>query len=276
MNKLVFGSSGIPQSTQNKNTLNGIKRIKELNLGAMELAFVKGTYLHEDDTQEVKELAKKNNIYLTAHAPYFINLNSKDEYKIRASIERILKAARIASKCGSHSLVFHAAFYMGKDSEEVHKIVKKSLEHMTEKLRKEGIKIWLRPETMGKLSQFGSLQEIVRLSKEVKGILPCIDISHLHARNQGKKNTLEDFREILSYVKKELGDNAIRNMHFHCSGIEYNKHGERYHIPLQDSDFNYKSFIKSLKEFNVKGVLISESPLKEYDALVLKKLYETD
>ena len=165
---------------------------------------------------------------------------------------------------------------MKKDPEEVYQKVKESLIYMTNKLKEEGIKIWLRPETMGKLSQFGSLQEVVRLSKEVKGVLPCIDISHLHARNQGKKNTLNDFREILSYVKKELGDRALRNMHFHCSGIEYNEHGERYHIPLQTSDFNYKSFIKVLKEFDVKGVLISESPLQEEDALLLKKLYEKE
>ena len=272
---IKFGTSGIPASTQQPSTTGGIARVKELNLEAMEIAFVRGVYIHEDSAIKVREAAEENSITLSAHAPYFINLNSKEEYKIQASIKRIIEAATIASLCGCKSLVFHAGFYMKCSKEDTYEKIKQGISFISKQLKENNIDIVLRPETMGKASQFGSLQELIKLSKEIDNVLPCVDISHLFARSLGKNNSLEYFRSLLQEIKDNLGDVAIKNMHFHCSGIEYTDKGERKHLPLEESEFNYKDFLKAVKEFNVEGIIICESPLQEVDALLLKKTFNS-
>jgi deoxyribonuclease-4 len=96
----------------------------------------------------------------------------------------------------------------------------------------------------------------------------------MHARTGGKNNTTEEFREMLTMVEKGLGRKALDNMHIHMAGIEYSAKGERNHLFLEESDFNYKDLIKVWKEFKIKGVVISESPNIEQDALLMKKYYE--
>ncbi len=272
---IKFGTAGIPASTQHSSTTAGIKRLKELNLSAMELAFVRGVYIHNDSALIVKKCAEENNITLTAHAPYFINLNAKEAYKIESSIKRIIEAAKIASLCGCKSLILHAGFYMKDSKEDTYEKIKEKMKLISNELKENNVDIILRPETMGKESQFGSLQELIKLSKEIDNVLPCIDISHLFARSLGKNNSLEYFRNLLQEVKDNLGDRAIKNMHFHCSGIEYTGKGERKHLPLEESEFNYKDFLKAVKEFNVEGIIICESPLQELDALLLEKEFNS-
>ena len=104
--------------------------------------------------------------------------------------------------------------------------------------------------------------------------MPCIDFAHMHARTAGKNNTYEEFKEMLMQVEKTLGKEGLKNMHIHLSGIHYTEKGERHHLPLQESDMNYKDLLKTLREFKSAGVLISESPIIEKDALLMKKYYE--
>ena len=125
----------------------------------------------------------------------------------------------------------------------------------------------------GKPSQFGDINELIRLSSELENVLPCIDFAHYHARDNGKYNTYEDFSKVLAEIEKSLGRQALNNMHIHLAGINYTIKGERNHLNLKDSDLNYKDLIRSFKEFKIKGVVISESPNIESDALVLKELF---
>ena len=171
-------------------------------------------------------------------------------------------------------MTFHAGFYMKQDPEKVYQMIKKGIIEIVEILKKEGNTIWIRPETTGKATQWGSIEEIVRLSKEVEQVLPCIDFSHIFARNVGKINSLEDFRAILKLVETELGRKALDNMHIHLSGIHYGEKGERHHLILKESEFNYSAILQALKEFDCKGIVISESPIIEKDALLLQKEYE--
>ena len=112
------------------------------------------------------------------------------------------------------------------------------------------------------------------MSSEIEQVLPCIDFAHLHARSNGKYNTLNEFREIFEKTEKNLGKKALENMHIHMSGIRYSEKGERNHLELKDSDMNYKDLIKIFKEFKIKGVVVSESPNIEKDALLMKRIYE--
>ena len=273
MTTLRFGTAGIPISTPRPTTLTGIEHVKKLGLDCMELEFVRSVNITEAKAHLVKEIAKKQDIALTAHGQYFINLNAQEKAKLEASKQRIYKAAKIADLCGASSMTFHAAYYMQQDPEKVYVKVKEGVKEVIKHLKDNDHKIWVRPETTGKATQWGDLKEIVKLSEEVEQVLPCIDFSHLHART-GKNNTYDEFREMLAYVEKKLGRLALNNMHIHLSGINYSEKGERNHLTLEESDMNYKDLLKVFKEFKIKGNVISESPNIEKDALLLKKLYK--
>lgn len=269
---LLFGTAGIPLSAKGRNSVSGITKIRELGLDCMELEFVQGVRISENGARSVLETSLKEKIALSVHAPYYINLNSQDEEKLKASIERIYQSARLGSLCGAESIVFHAAFYQNKDRQEVYNTVSSALQKLTYQLRDEGISAVLRPETMGKRTQFGSLDEVLALSAEIEGVMPCLDFSHMHAR-EGKENSYSEFITILSKLENTLGKEGLSNMHMHISGIEYDKNGEKKHLTLQESDLKYIELLEALKEFKVKGLVICESPSLEEDALLLRKTY---
>lgn len=273
MKELLFGTSGIPLSTKPRDTLNGIKKVKELGLGAMELEFVQSVNISKEKAPLAKEAAASNSVVLTCHGQYFVNLNAQEDAKLIASRRRILENARRAYECGAWSVCFHLAFYLKEDPIKVYNKVKAELKLLSKQLKDEGNDIWLRGETTGKGTQFGDLKETLKLSEEIEGVMPCIDFAHLHARDNGKWNTYNEFCSILSEVEKSLGREGLDNMHIHIAGIEYSEKGERRHLPLQESDMNYKDLVMAWKDFKIKGVVICESPLIEKDALLLLNQY---
>ena len=269
---LLFGTGGTPHSAKTKSTISGIERIAELGLGCMEIEFVQGVRMGEAGAMQVGEAAARMGIKLTAHAPYFINLNAREPEKVKASQVRILQTARIASICGAESIIFHTAFYLGDPPEEAYSKVKKHLEKVMHQLERENCRVWVRPEVMGKVTQFGTLEEVLDLSTELEGVAPGIDFAHWHART-GKFNTYQEFTSILLQVEERLGRAALDNMHIHVSGIDYGSQGERKHLNLKESDFRYIELLKALKDYEVKGVVICESPNLEEDALLLQATY---
>ena len=272
MTEIKIGTAGIPGSTKKAGTAAGIERVRELGLDAMEIEFVRGVYMKPEQAKEIKKVAEKNNIALTVHAPYYINLNSPEPEKIHASMARIVRSAKIGAIAGAKSVTFHPAYYMKKDPKEVYQIVKENLIKIKAELKRAKTKIIISPEITGKHSAFGNLDELLQLAKELKiGI--CIDFAHLHARTNGKLNSKKEFDQIFSKVKKVLGSKALQNMHMHVSGINYTEKGERNHLMLQNSDFKIKALVESMKHFNVGGILICESPNPEEDALYIKSLF---
>jgi deoxyribonuclease-4 len=110
--ELLFGTGGVPFSAESRSTEAGIERIAELGLGCMEVEFVQGVRMSPQVATSVGELAARKRVALTAHGPYFINLNAVEPQKIHMSKERILQTARIAALFGARSITFHAAFYL--------------------------------------------------------------------------------------------------------------------------------------------------------------------
>jgi len=270
---LLFGTGGVPDSAESRSTEAGIECIAELGLGCMEVEFVQGVKMSPEVAVLVGDLAARKKIVLTAHGPYAINLNAVERQKVHMSKERILQTARIAGLFGARSITFHAAFYLKNTPAETYATVRKQLQEVMNTLRKEGNKVTISPEVTGKPSQFGTLEELLRLSTEIEGILPCIDFSHWHART-GKANSYREFSDILDQVERKLGRRGLDNMHMHVSGIAYGKKGEIKHLMLPDSDFRYAELLKALKEHKAKGVVICESvPYLEKDALLLQKTY---
>jgi deoxyribonuclease-4 len=210
---------------------------------------------------------------LSCHAPFYINLNSEDKKKYHASISYITKSAKITSLCGGWSVCFHAGFSQKQDPEKVYQKIRERIKEIVKGVKEVDDKIWIRPEISGKKSQFGDLNELIKLSQDVEQVMPCVDFSHLYARTNGKNNTKQEFSQILGEIEKGLGKIALNNMHIHISGIEYGEKGEKHHLILKKSKFNYKDLLKTLREFKVKGVVICESPNIEKDALLMKKTY---
>ena len=275
MNELKFVTAGQPICNGSAGYENAFNILEKLKLDGLELEFVHGVRMTAQNRELVKKCAAEKNMVLTAHGPYYINLNSKEEEKIEASITRVLDTARIGSELGAYSITFHAAFYMGMPQDAVYKKVEESMARVCATLAEEDNTIWVRPETTGKGTQWGNLEEIVKLSKTFEQVLPCVDFSHLHARTNGKYNTYDEFCAIFDHIAKELGSNAIENFHAHIAGIEYGEKGEKKHLMLKESDMNYKDLMKAFKEFGVKGVVVCESPIMEEDAVLLKEYYQS-
>lgn len=274
MSKLLFGPAGIPIQSKKRDTIEGIITVRKLGLDAMELEFVQGVKMSELKAREVRRVAENEGVTLTAHAPYWINLNTDDPIKYKKSINHILTSARIGYLAGAKSVCFHAAFYQKKDPHSVYDRVKTALMQIMDTLKYEGIEINIRPETMGKPSQFGTLEEVVSLAKEITGVLPLIDFAHLHARTIGKFNSYKEFVHILEYVKKELGPDTLKDSYFHVSGIQYGVKGEQKHLVLEESDFKYQDLLQALIKMDVEGVIICESPNLEEDSMLLKTTWE--
>lgn len=268
--KLNFITAGIPLRTEPKDYKNAFRVLKEMSLDGIELEFVHGVRMSDDSQKVVKEA---KDFMITAHGPYYINLNSKEEEKIDASVKRIIDTALMAEKVGAFSITYHAAFYMNNDKKIVFDRVVNQTKRIIEVIEKEKLNVWIRPETTGKGTQWGDLDEVVNLSKEFKQVLPCIDFSHLHARSGGKWNTYDDFCLILEKLGNEIGQYALENFHGHLAGIAYSEKGEKNHLELEQSDMNYKDVLKALKEFNVKGALVCESPNIEDDCKLIKDIY---
>jgi len=271
---LLFGTGGTPHSAQTPSTISGIERIAELGLGCLEIEFVQGVRMGEAGARQVAETATKLGVKLSAHAPYFINLNARESEKIRASQERILQTARIASLCGANSIVFHTAYYLGDPPEKTYSAVRKHLGEVMNQLKRENNRVWIRPEILGKPSQFGTPDEVFDLCTELEGVAPCIDFAHWHARTGGF-NSYPEFASILQQVKERLGRAALDDMHIHVSGIAYGKKGEIKHLNLKESDFQHAELLQALKDHDAKGTVICESPNLEEDALLLQATYNT-
>ena len=269
MDNLYFLTAGVPLKAGNKGYDEGFKVLDNMNLDGLELEFVRGVRISDKS----REVVGNTNKVITAHAPFYVNLNAREEEKVEASIQRIIETAVTTHELGGYSITFHAGFYLGMEKEAVYKQIRDGIEIITRELEKVGNKIWIRPETTGKATQWGDLEEIIRLSKEFETVLPCVDFSHLHARYNGVSNTYDEFAAIFEKIGNELGNIALNNFHAHIAGIEYGAKGEKKHLNLEESDFNYKDLLKAFKDFNIKGAIVCESPNIEDDAKLMKEYY---
>lgn len=275
LGRIHVGTAGIPNSTKRKNTIEGIKRVAELGLNAMELEFVRGINISHETAARAREVSRELGVVLTAHAPYFINLLSDKSDVRRASVERIVESAKVAYIAGAWSVVFHPGYYGRYGSEDAVRTVREALKQVTRTLYDMGIRIWVRPETMGGLAEVGSLEEVISIAEGIDMALPAIDFAHLYARSVGRVNSSEEFGKVLEEVERRLGSEALGNSHIHMSGIEYGERGERSHLNFDDSRFNWTAAVEAIRDFGVRGVIISESPNLEEDALKILGALQT-
>ena len=258
--KIWLGPAGSPESS----TLKGIKRVKELELNAMEVEFVRGVHMGKELSEQCGKLARELGIKLSVHAPYYINLLSRSEKVKKDSVQRILISCERASELGAKYVVFHPGYYGTLPKKTACKIVKQAVVGMNEFIEQRKWKVKLAPETSGKLSQFGTLDEVLSLSLET-GCSFCIDFAHIYARNLGKI----DYEKIFDKIEKS----EIKEIHSHFSNVSFGLKGERKHL-VMDSSPPFEPLARVIMERGIDITIISESPVTWKDSLKMKKIFE--
>lgn len=275
MTEMLFGTVGSPISTPVRpgGSVGAISQIAALGLSALELAWVQSVRVSEATCAAIKKAGIDNNVKISVHAPYYINLNAIPEewYK---SKKRIVDAAYYGSLAGATDIVFHPGTYFGHPPSEVLAIAIPRLEECVKELEDKKVNVTLRSEVMGKSAMLGSLEDALELAKAIKGVAPCMDFAHLHARpGDGSMNTYEEWSRVLEKYQKALGVKSLKQLHIHLSGIEYTAKGERNHLVLAEADINIKELFRALKAFDAGGRIMCESPVLEDDALILQKTW---
>jgi deoxyribonuclease-4 len=270
-----FGTVGSPKSTPKKpgGSIGAIMHLRNLGLDALELGWVQSVRVSEETCALIHAAGKEQDVSISVHAPYYINLNATADEWIN-SRKRLMDAAKYGNLAGATDIIFHPGSYFEKPPAEVLPVAINRLQGCLEELRATGNQVILRPETMGKSAMLGSLEDTLEMSKSIPGVEPCIDFAHLHARpGDGSVNTYDEFSHILELYGKTLGAESLTRLHIHLSGIQYGPKGEREHLLLKDSDLNLDGLFKALKAFHCRGRILCESPVMEDDALYMKNLW---
>jgi deoxyribonuclease-4 len=271
-----FGTVGSPKSTPKRpgGTVGGILRCAELELDALELGWVRSVRVSEKTCQAIQSTAQEQDVLISVHAPYFINLNA-DQDEWPKSRVRLMDAAHYGNLAGATDIIFHPGSYFGNPPEEVLPLTIERLAGCVDELRAAGNSAVLRPETMGKSAMLGSLEDTFEMSRTIPGVQPCLDFPHLHARaGDGTMNTYDEWVDVLERYGKTLGDEALRDLHIHISGIEYTEKGEKKHLTLEEADLDLNAILMALNDYNCRGRILCESPILEEDALHIKEVWE--
>jgi deoxyribonuclease IV len=257
--KILLGPAGTPA----KSTLEGLHVVKDLGLQAMEVEFVHGIAMGNALAKQIGEENKKYGIKLSVHAPFYINLCSEEKEKIIASKKRILDSCERGQHMGAEFIVFHPGFYGKRTKSETYELIKNEIIEMNEIIKKNKWNVRLAPETTGRGSQFGDIDELVAMANDTKCSL-CLDASHIFARNNGKIN----YDEVMDKIK------GIRQDHLHChfSGIAYGPKGERNHLLLGHGP-DFKEFASALLTKKMSATIICESPITWKDSLKMKQIF---
>ncbi|MCD6491445.1 MAG: TIM barrel protein [Candidatus Korarchaeota archaeon] len=270
--KIHFGPAGKPRNF--KGTMGEVPaELKRLKLDALEIEQVRRINISKEAAEKIREEAKKNKIILSLHAPYAINFASEKENVIEDSKKRLLDALRLAHWLNARIVVFHPGYYGKRSPQEALKLLIEGLKSVYKNAKKEGLSPLIGPETMGKLSQLGSLDEIIEVVKEIPQSAPVIDFAHLFARTKGKIRERRDYEKILSLIEDELGSKYLDGLHIHFSKMEYGDKGERKHLPFgQKAGPPFLPLAELLIDYGIEATIISESPLLEEDAIVMQRI----
>lgn len=277
-----FGTAGISDSFDAmgfKNSLDIPAYIERFQLHAFEYQCGRGVRLGLDKAAEMARRAEKPDILFSVHAPYFISMSSMVEETRLKSIDYILQSCRLVRALGGRRVIFHSGSCGKQSREEALEKALDTMQRMVKAVDEEGFDdITLCPETMGKIGQLGTLDEVLALCGVDKRITPCIDFGHLNARTLGGIQTKQDYADILDRMQQVLQDERAQNFHVHFSRIEWSKGGEKRHWTFADTQFGpeYPPLIQLLKERQLSPVIICESAgTQAEDAFSMQKYYQS-
>ncbi len=277
----LFGPAGLADSFKEKGYKKSIQvadYLSEYGLTAFEYQCGRGVKISQTAAAEIGEKLAEKNIAVSLHAPYFISMSSVEEEKRLNSINYILQSARALDAMGGRRIIFHSGS-RGKISrrEAMDKAIN-TMNLMVEAMDREGFgHMTLCPETMGKVNQLGSLEEVLQLCKVDKRILPCIDFGHLNARDGGIIKGRDDYLRIIDTIAETLKDERFMYFHSHFSKIEYTAGGEKRHLTFADKIWGpeFEPLMDVVYENNLSPTFICESAgTQTEDALAMKNYLE--
>ena len=273
----VFGPAGNSFSFKNKKNLTLLSYLNSFKLKAYEYQCGLGVRITEEKAKIFGESLE--GILISVHAPYYISLSSVEEKKRNNSVEYILKTAKIAKVMGAKRIVVHSGSCRQISRETALELAKKTLKAAILELKKNSLlDILICPETMGKVNQLGTLEEVISLCKISENLIPCVDFGHLNARSFGGIKNKESYLKILEKIENELGYERLKVFHSHFSKIEFTKPGgEKKHLTFKDTKFgpDFKPLAEIVAKKNISPVFICESAgTQAEDAQQMKKIYE--
>ncbi|MEM2386086.1 MAG: TIM barrel protein, partial [Candidatus Bathyarchaeia archaeon] len=265
-----------------KATLMDVPRLlREEGLDAFEYQAVRWgakPQMKKGDAERFGLKARENDVLPSLHASYFINFCG-DKVTIEASKARLVACATAAQWMQAQVVVFHPGFYGKKTPKDAFAGCLEALKDVVESLKSLGIRnVKLGPETMGKTSQLGSLEEVLAICENVEQTQPVIDWAHLHAREKGLFKTVEDFRQVVETVERRLGTETVKNMHCHFTKVEFTEKGEKCHHTLDEAGYgpDFALLAKVIAEFKLNPVIISESPVLDVDAIKMRDIFRKE
>lgn len=278
---IKFGPSGAPTrfyDEGHKTTEEMPLWVKQNGLDCFEYSFGRGVNLGEAKAKSIAEAFKKENIEISVHAPYFINLATPEKDKAENSFNYILSSAVVGRIMGANRVVFHPAA-QGKETREtaVNRTIARLIELKSIIEERGFTDMKFCPETMGKIAQIGTIEEITHFCTLADFYYPTVDFGHVNAREQGSLKTKEDYIVRLKYMMNLLGYEKVNDMHVHFSKVEYTAKGEKRHLTFEDTIFgpDYKPFIEAIVELNLHPYIVSESAgTQADDAKTMKDYYE--
>lgn len=270
--KVRFGPAGKPIG------YNGITElvcdyIREIGLDAFEYQATYGVRINKQSALQLKDNSQKNKVLVSMHAPYYINLSSNKDDVVERSLDRLIQSARAAEWIGAYRIVFHPGFYTKYTPAEAMKRFQIAINNLEEQLDSRGILDYtFAPETTGKKSQLGSLDEIIEICRNNEKFEPTVDFAHLYARSIGGIKDKDDYGRIFTKLEDELG---IKTLHSHFTRIEYTDKGEKRHHGLMEKNYGppLEPLLNEITERGWNITIICETPFRDEDALLMQKEY---
>ena len=277
---IKFGPSGNCASfyaAGNKHTEQAAAFCKNLGLDCYEYSFGRGILLSEGKAQSIGQAFKDEGVEISVHAPYFINFANPSDESAQKSYNYVLDSAKYLKLMGGKRVVFHPAAQGKASREEAVKLTEDRLKVLRDYIYLNGLEdLYFCPETMGKLAQIGTLEEIINFCKIDKVYLPAIDFGHINAREQGSLKTVEDYKSRLEYMISELGYERVKHFHVHFSKIMYGGKGEIKHLTFEDNEYGpeFEPLAVALKQLKLQPYIVSESAgTQAEDAVAMKRMY---
>lgn len=277
---IKFGPSGNSASFYAmgyKHTAEAPEYLKKFGLDCFEYSFGRGITLSKEKAEEIGAAFADAGMEISVHAPYFINFANPEEEAAQKSYGYVLNSARYLKHFGGSRLVFHPAAQGKQSRTEAVERTADRLKTLRDMIYENGLQdIMYCPETMGKLAQIGTLEEVVEFCKIDKIYTPAIDFGHINAREQGSLKTVEDYKSRLEYAIGELGYDRMKNFHVHFSKIMYGGKGEIKHLTFEDAVYGpqFEPLAIALKELGLQPYIVSESDgTQAEDAKAMKDIY---
>lgn len=251
----------------------------KMGLDHFEYQCGRGVNISNEKAEKFGKTAAQQGISLSLHAPYYISMSSVEEEKRLNSINYILQSARAVDAMGGNRIIVHTGSCGKISREEALSLASDTMILALKALKEENLShIHICPETMGKINQLGTLDEVIALCKIDESIIPCIDFGHLNARTLGEIKGKEDFEKILLTIENELGSDRLKVFHSHFSKIEYTSGGEKRHLTFEDTVYgpDYEPLMELVYKKNLSPIFVCESAgTQAEDALSMKKYYNS-